>query len=273
MRTPRQTRFDLSDPVQFKALVALLGREGAAEQASEGLRVLSRAAAGDTRVALQLRRSRSALEQEGSLRSQVLGAVDVLTRLGGRRVVMVYVFADTTGGKLWRRGLLDQVVTDAREGVMRELWHLDSKRLGRMPPRQVFAYLDALDAADVRARNLSCPNADDDFAGDIKRMVDAEQNHRELLDKAQSRSSGRCTVISSAVSTPARRPTRPPTRSAAPTCRTPRCGSSLDPSTSAGPSTSTRASSRATRRRCERSSRWSAWPSTSGSGSGASASG
>lgn len=186
MRSAKQTRFDVSDPIQFRALAALLGREGAAEQAVDGLRRLSQADVGAMPVALQLRRSRSALEQEGSLRSQVLGAVDVLTRLGGRRVVAVHVFADTTGGKLWQRGFLDQVVSDARDGVMRELWHLDSKRLGRMPRRQMIAYLEALDAAGVRARNLSCPDAADDLAGDIKRILDAEQNHNELLDKAQT---------------------------------------------------------------------------------------
>src|SRR5208282_2353931 len=97
-----------------------------------------------------------------------IGAIDVLTRLGDRRIIIVYVFQDTTGGKLWRRGLLDPVVADARAGLVRELWHLDGSRLGRMPPRQVSAYVDALDAAGVRARDLSRPNEDESFATDIR---------------------------------------------------------------------------------------------------------
>ena len=184
----RSARYDLRDPAQLEALIVALraDKERGTEQIVEGLRRLATPDAGSVAVALQLRRSRGPNEQEGSLRSQVIGAIDVLSRLGDRRIVVVYVFQDTTGGKLWRRGLLDPVVADAHGGLAKELWHLDGSRLGRMPPRQVFAYLDALDAAGVRARDLSRPNDDESFGSDIRRMCDAEKFHSELLSKAKT---------------------------------------------------------------------------------------
>ena len=183
----RATRYDLRDPVQLEALIVALraDKESGTEQVVEGLRRLASPEAGANPVSLQLRRSRGPNEQEGSLRSQVIGAIDVLERLGDRRILLVYVFQDTTGGKLWRRGLLDPVVADARAGLVRELWHLDGSRLGRMPARQIFAYLDALDAAGVRARDLSRPNDDESFGSDIRRMCDADKFHSELLSKAK----------------------------------------------------------------------------------------
>lgn len=205
-RAQRQTRFDLRVPAQFDALMALLGKEAEREASALGptprtgridlsqtfarieeeLRPLAETRPGGVVSALQLRRSRSANEQEGSLRSQVLGALDTFARLGeNRSLSIVYVFADTTGGKLWRRGLLDPVVHDAQAGVFKELWHLDSSRLGRMPPKQVMAYLEALEAASVRARDLSRPHQEEGFATDVMRMIEAQQNHDELLVKAR----------------------------------------------------------------------------------------
>jgi hypothetical protein len=185
-------RFDTTTQGGLAALLELLGRQDAgvaderrAVDFAEELRRLSGPSkAGYIPIALQVRRSRDARSQEGSLRDQVRVALERIAREADRRVVRVYAFEAISGALLGSKGALDVVLEDARASTFRELWVRDTSRLGRMSPREKSAYRFALEKAGVTVRYVTTDMDGAGSAGPVLEVIHDMKDNEELREKA-----------------------------------------------------------------------------------------
>jgi hypothetical protein len=126
-------RFDMADATHVESLIkAISSDEEPIGDLRARLMKLCKPSAGSLPVSIQVRRSRDQRAQEASLRDQVRRAVDRFEREGNRRLVIVYVRENISGALLNRKGLFDDVIADAKDGLYVEFWTLDTSRFGRM---------------------------------------------------------------------------------------------------------------------------------------------